>query len=108
MAISAEDIRHEDQGKRGTFFVQPADKRVAELSYSLAGRDLFVDHTYVEPSQRDTGVARMLVEAVVGYARREKRLIIPACPYVKSVFDKTPEYADVRRPPARDDEEDEK
>ena len=35
------------------------------------------------------------------------RMIIPACPYVKSLFDKTPAYADVRRPPAKDDEEDE-
>jgi len=104
---SAEDILHETHGNRGTFFVQAGKDRIAELSYSFAGKDMFVDHTFVDPEHRGGPLAASLVEAAVQHARRENRLIIPACPYVKSVFDKTPGYADVRRPPARDDDEDE-
>ena len=104
---SPDEVRHEAHGNRGTFFIQYGNDRVAELTYSLAGNDWFVDHTYVDPKHRDSGTARLLVDAAVQRARSESRLIIPACPYVKSVFDKTPEFADVRRPPARDDDEDE-
>ena len=104
---SPDDVRHEAHGNRGTFFIQNGADRVAELTYSLAGKDWFIDHTYVDPKHREGGTARLLVDAAVQRARSEKRQIIPACPYVKSVFDKTPEFDDVRRPPMRGDEEDE-
>lgn len=104
---SPEDVRHEAHGQRGTFFIQNGADRIAELTYSLAGKDWFVDHTYVDPKHREGGTARLLVDAAVRRARDEKRFIIPACPYVKSVFDKTPEYADVRRPTPQVDDEDE-
>jgi uncharacterized protein len=101
-----EEIRHETHGDRGTFFIHSGGRHVAELTYSMAGNDAFVDHTYVAPELRGGDVAASLVEAAVEWARKEKRQIIPACPYVKSVFDKTPAYADVRRAPAPDDEDD--
>jgi uncharacterized protein len=103
-----DDVRHEAHGNRGTFFIQYGADRVAELTYSLAGKDWFVDHTFVDPQHREGGTARLLVDAAVQRARSEKRQIIPACSYVRSVFDETPEYADVRRAPAQDDEEDER
>ena len=104
--MQKDEIRHESSGDRGTFFIHQGGKHVAELTYSMAGKDAFVDHTYVAPELRGGDIAASLVEAAVDWARREGRMIIPACPYVKSVFDKTPAYADVRRPPAKDDEED--
>ena len=105
--MQRDDIRHESHGDRGSFFIHHGGKHVAELTYSMAGKDLFIDHTYVAPELRGGDVAPSLVAAAVEHARKEGRMIIPACPYVKSVFDKTPDYADVRRPPAKDDEEDE-
>jgi len=35
------------------------------------------------------------VAAAVDYARTNGWKILPLCPFAKSVFDKTPEYADV-------------
>ncbi len=105
--MTRDDIRHETNDKGGKFFLHDASgKHVAELTYSMAGKDMFVDHTYVAPEMRGGDVAPGLVAAVVEMARREQRMIIPACSYVKEVFDRTPAYADVRRPPAKDDEED--
>jgi predicted GNAT family acetyltransferase len=103
--MQRDDIRHETHGDRGSFFIHQGGKHVAELTYSLAGKDLFIDHTYVAPEMRGRDIADGLVAAAVDHARKEGRMIIPACPYVKSVFDKTPDYADVRRPPAKDDED---
>ena len=38
-----------------------------------------------------------LVAAAVAYAREKKVGILPLCPFAKSVFDRTPDYADVLR-----------
>jgi predicted GNAT family acetyltransferase len=32
----------------------------------------------------------------VEWARAENRRLLPLCPYARAVFDKTPEFADVR------------
>jgi predicted GNAT family acetyltransferase len=42
-------------------------------------------------------VGGKLVAAAVAYAREHGVGILPLCPFAKSVFDRTPEYADVRR-----------
>jgi predicted GNAT family acetyltransferase len=41
-------------------------------------------------------MAPSLVEAAVRWARRENLKILPLCPYVSKVFDRTPAYGDVR------------
>ena len=38
---------------------------------------------------------KKLVEAAVQWARAEDAKFIPLCPFAKSVFDKTPDYADM-------------
>lgn len=96
-----DDIRHRSlDGKDGVFFIQLDDgKRVAELTYTMAGDDAIVNHTYVAPEHRGGVIAHRLVDAVVDWARRENHHIVPMCSYVRSVFDKDPEkYGDVRAP----------
>ena len=44
---------------------------------------------------KGTGAGAKLVAAAVAWARAEQRRIMPLCPFAKSVFDKTPEFADV-------------
>ena len=70
-------------------------KRLAEMTYTVAGSRVIIDHTTVDDALRGTGAGRKLVEAAVQWARAEKVKIIPLCPFAKSVFDKTPDYADV-------------
>jgi predicted GNAT family acetyltransferase len=70
----------------------------AELTYSRARDDLVIaDHTFAPDSLRGTGVAGALVERLIADARAEGFKIIPLCPYVKSQFEKHPEWADVLR-----------
>ena len=88
-------IEHEHIGHRGAFFVMKEGKRLAELTYTVAGTRIIIDHTDVDDALRGTGTGRLLVEAAVQWARAENHRLMPLCPFARSVFDKTPEFGDV-------------
>jgi uncharacterized protein len=88
-------IEHEKSGHRGAFVWRQDGKRLAEMTYTVAGSRVIIDHTTVDDSLRGQGVGAKLVRAAVDWARAEHARLMPLCPYAKSVFDKTPDYADV-------------
>ena len=91
------DIRHESGERQGAFFIEREGRRVAELTYRMMGADAMLDHTWVDPKLRGGGEGKSLVAAAVDWARQEHVKLVPACSYVRAVFDRTPEYADVRK-----------
>ncbi len=91
-------IVHEDQGRTGVFAAGEGDDR-AELTYAPAGiqNSLIFDHTYVPEHMRGQGVAEKLVDHAVAFARAEGKTVVPACSYVRALFDRHPErYGDIR------------
>ena len=91
-------IRHDHTDRNGTFFIEREGRRVAELTYRMTGDTAVVDHTWVDPKLRGGTLAPTLIQAVVDWARAEKRLISPVCSYVRIVMDRSPEsYKDVRK-----------
>jgi predicted GNAT family acetyltransferase len=88
-------VAHEERGHRGAFVVERDGKRLAELTYTVAGSRVILDHTTVDDALRGTGAGKQLVEAAVKWARAADRKLMPLCPFARSVFDKTPEYRDV-------------
>ncbi|HZM34812.1 MAG TPA: GNAT family N-acetyltransferase [Burkholderiales bacterium] len=88
-------VRHEEQGHRGAFVIERDARRLAEMTYTVAGSRVIIDHTTVDDALRGTGAGRELVKASVEWARANGRKLMPLCPFAKSVFDKTPEYRDV-------------
>jgi uncharacterized protein len=90
-----EMIEHEQQGHRGAFFVERDGRRLAQLSYTVAGTRVILDHTEVDDALRGTGTGRKLVAAAVDWAREEDVQLMPLCPFARSVFDKSPEFSDV-------------
>lgn len=88
-------IEHEQTGHRGAFFVEEEGKRVASLTYTVAGSRVILDHTDIDDALRGTGTGRKLVAAAVDWAREEEVKLMPLCPFARSVFDKTPEFGDV-------------
>lgn len=88
-------IEHEQNGHRGAFFIEDEGRRLAELTYTVAGSRVILDHTDVDDALRGTGAGRKLVAAAVDWARDEEVKLMPLCPFARSVFDKTPEFGDV-------------
>lgn len=88
-------IEHEQHGHRGAFFIEDEGKRLASLTYTVAGSRVILDHTDVDDALRGTGAGRKLVAAAVDWAREEDVKLMPLCPFARSVFDKTPEFGDV-------------
>lgn len=89
-------IEHERKEHRGAFFIAKDGQRLAEMTYTVAGSRVIIDHTEVDDALRGTGAGRKLVAAAVEWARAENRRLLPLCPFARSVFDKTPEFRDVR------------
>jgi predicted GNAT family acetyltransferase len=89
-------VVHLPAGHKGAFVIEREGRRLAEMTYSMAGASkMIIDHTDVDDALRGTGAGRRLVEAAVGHARAGGIRILPLCPFARSVFDKTPAYADV-------------
>lgn len=80
------------------FYVNDAEgHQVAEVVFVPTGEHLvIIEHTDVDKSLKGQGVGKKLVARVVEKMRREKRKIIPLCPFARHEFETTPEYADIR------------
>jgi hypothetical protein len=90
-----EVLRHET-GSKGSFYIEENGQLLAEMTYSKAGDSLIIiDHTEVSDALRGKGAGKQLVDAAVAFARQNNIKILPLCPFAKSVFDKTPAFADV-------------
>jgi predicted GNAT family acetyltransferase len=91
------EIRHEQQGLRHAFFVERDGRRVAEQTLSAApdGKLVIIDHTEVDDSLRGQGVAKLLTEATVAWARASGVKLVPVCPVAKAIIDKNPSLQDV-------------
>jgi len=88
-------IEHQPAGHKGAFVWIDGGEKLAEMTYTVAGSRVIIDHTEVDDRLRGQGAGRQLVKAAVEWARAENRKLMPLCPFAKSVFDKTADYRDV-------------
>lgn len=90
-------IRKEDDGRRGRYVARIAGKDAeAELTFTHAGPGLIsADHTLAPASLKGTGVAAALVDHLIADARTVGFRIVPQCSYVRSRYEKHPEWQDV-------------
>jgi len=90
-------ITREDGPTRGRYVARIAGiEGEGELTFSRAGPTLIIaDHTGVPDAFRGGGVGRALVGRLVADARAEGFKIYALCPYVKSEWQKHPDWNDV-------------
>ncbi len=91
------EIKQEDNGKKGKFYIEIEGKQEAEMTYTYAGSDkIIIDHTEVSEKLKGQGVGYKLIEAVVNFMQENHIKAIPLCPFVNAVFKKKQDqYADV-------------
>jgi predicted GNAT family acetyltransferase len=89
-------IQHQENDAKGAFYIEQAGQRIAEMTYQRTSpATIIVDHTEVAPSLGGQGVGRLLLAALVEWARATGTRVVPECPYVKAQFDKDVALRDV-------------
>lgn len=84
-----------EQG-RGAFLIQENGEKLAEMVVAIDEENLFVYHTEVNPKSEGQGLAKLLLNKMVAYARTHHIKVIPLCPYVHAQFRRHPqEFEDV-------------
>jgi len=90
------NIQQEEQDGQGSFYIEDKGNRLAEMTYYLEEPDVMViDHTEVDDALRGRNVGGELVDMGAEYARTKHLKIVPLCPFVKGIFEKTGSYNDV-------------
>lgn len=85
-----------DNRRRGAFYVEENGKQVGEMVIGLSETTLTVYHTEVDPAMEGRGLARLMLDAMVAYARKEGLQVLPLCEYVHGQFRRHPDdYADI-------------
>lgn len=90
------EVRHEETGGKGRWFLRAASGHEAEMTYSrVSPTRIIIDHTEVPDVFRGQGVGARLYQAMVATARREGWTVIPLCPFAAAQFKRHPQDADV-------------
>lgn len=87
------DIRHNESQQRFELHVGDA---FCELDYQRQGQIVVFTHTGTPPALRGQGLAAVVVEAGLQWARAQGLKVGPGCSYVEAYFDKHPQWADLR------------
>ena len=93
----------ENRSKKGlkSFYIGPSeDLPLAEMTYVRSGELLvIIDHTFISDSLSGKGAGALLLQALIEWARKEGKKIIPLCPYAKAQMEKHVSYHDMIHTP---------
>lgn len=89
-------VQRQESGEKGSFYIKENGQKSALMTYKKSGRnEITIDHTEVDEAMQGKGLGKQMVSAAVEYARENDIKIVPVCPFVKEIIDKTSEYQDV-------------
>lgn len=71
-------------------------QKLAEITWTLLGDLMVMDHTYVSEELRGQGVAKKLLDRAAEYARDNDYKMEAVCSYVVTAFERYKEYDDVK------------
>jgi hypothetical protein len=91
-----QEIQHVFDGKKGSFYIELNNQKVATMDYVMAGdTKLIIEHTGVDESLRGQGIGKKLLEKMVEYTREKQISVMPLCSFANAMLKKTPEWQDV-------------
>ena len=81
---------------KGFFYIDLEGKTEAKMTFVFAGSNkIIIDHAEVNDGHNGKGLGKKMVAKAVEVAREKNWKIIPLCPFVKKVFNETPEFQDI-------------
>lgn len=90
------EVKQNNDEKHGSFEAFIDGRRAGTMTYTWAGEERFIiDHTEVEEAYNGKGVGKEMLLAAVDFARKNRKKIIPLCPFAKASFQKSEELQDV-------------
>jgi len=72
------------------------NKMLAEITWTMLGDVMVMDHTFVSPELRGHGAAKKLLDRAAQYARENEFRMEPICSYVVTAFKRYDEYDDIK------------
>ncbi|MBO4700602.1 MAG: N-acetyltransferase [Alphaproteobacteria bacterium] len=91
------DIEYEELQNSHGFCARRGNVQIGEIDIAIVGGNrLIIEHTHIDDEYDGGDVCKNLVQCVVEFARRTGRKILCLCPRAQSVFNKYPEFDDVR------------
>lgn len=73
------------------------DKIIGQVTFVRIGMDkLIIDYTRVEAPYRGQNIGLTLIRHVANMARAQHRRIITMCPFARAMFNRFPEFDDIR------------
>ena len=91
------DIEYQELQNGHGFCACRAGRQIGEIDIIIVASDrLIIESTQIDSEYDDTDLCHELVKCVVDFARRTHRKILSMCPRAQSIFNKYPEFDDVR------------
>ncbi|RZL18234.1 MAG: N-acetyltransferase [Pedobacter sp.] len=82
-------LKLNEQG-RGAFLILDGEEQLGEMALAIFDKQMIVYHTEVSPKAEGQGLAKLLLNAMVTYARENGLKVKPLCPYVHAQFKRHP------------------
>lgn len=83
-------------GDAFAFQLKKDGKMQAEITWTMLGDVMVMDHTFVSQELRGQGVAKKLLDRAAEYAREHEYRMEAVCSYVVTAFERYKEYDDVK------------
>lgn len=78
------------------FVYEKDDQTLGEITWTLLGDVMVMDHTFVSPALRGQGVAKKLLDRAAEFAREKGYKMEAVCSYVVSAFEQSDAYDDIK------------
>lgn len=83
------------KGETSFYVGDNEEEPLAKMELTRSGDEIIIQHTFVSEQLRGQNVARLLLKAVVDFAREENKTITPVCSFAKAELNKNIDYSDV-------------
>lgn len=82
----------------GSVYTEANGQILAEISWINGQHEGYIiaDHTRVDDSLRGKGAGIKLLNILIEFAREKQIKIQPVCPFIVAMFDRSPDFEDLR------------